>query len=48
MSYLIDPDTRLSLMFGSNNGKFQIPNNPGQDPAQSPYPEILGLMGLSG
>jgi outer membrane receptor protein involved in Fe transport len=48
MSDLLTSDTKLSFMFGSYNGKFQIPNNPGQDPAQSPYPEILGLMGLSG
>ncbi|MBS0316332.1 MAG: TonB-dependent receptor [Proteobacteria bacterium] len=30
LSYLIDPTTRLSAMFGSYDGKFQIPNNPGQ------------------
>ncbi len=48
LSYLLNPDTKLSFMFGSYDGKFQIPNNPGQDPAQSPYPNILGLMGLSG
>ncbi len=48
LSYLLNPDTKLSFMFGSYDGKFQIPNNPGQDPAQSPYPEILGLKGLSG
>jgi outer membrane receptor protein involved in Fe transport len=48
LSYLLNPETKLSFMFGSYDGKFQIPNNPGQDPAQSPYPNILGLMGLSG
>ncbi len=48
LSYLLNPDTKLSFMFGSYDGKFQIPNNPGQDPSQSPYPNILGLMGLSG
>lgn len=30
MSYLLNPDTKLSFMLGSYDGKFQIPNNPGQ------------------
>ncbi|MEO9078348.1 MAG: TonB-dependent receptor, partial [Rhodanobacter sp.] len=30
ISYLIDNDTRLSLLFGAANSRFQIPNNPGQ------------------
>ena len=30
LSYLLNPDTKLSFMFGSYDGKFQIPNNPGQ------------------
>jgi outer membrane receptor protein involved in Fe transport len=33
VSYLIDNDTRLSLLFGVANNRFQIPNNPGQIPA---------------
>jgi outer membrane receptor protein involved in Fe transport len=32
VSYLIDNDTRLSLLFGITNNRFQIPNNPGQSP----------------
>ncbi|WP_426687393.1 TonB-dependent receptor [Rhodanobacter ginsengiterrae] len=32
ISYLIDNDTRLSLLFGVANNRFQIPNNPGQAP----------------
>lgn len=32
ISYLIDNDTRLSFMFGASNSRFQIPNNPGQQP----------------
>lgn len=32
ISYLIDNDTRLSFMFGATNNRFEIPNNPGQDP----------------
>ncbi len=33
VSYLVNDDTRLSLMFGADNNRFQIPNNPGQDPS---------------
>jgi outer membrane receptor protein involved in Fe transport len=32
ISYLIDNDTRLSFLFGVANNRFQIPNNPGQQP----------------
>jgi outer membrane receptor protein involved in Fe transport len=32
ISYLINDDTRLSFMFGVANNRFQIPNNPGQQP----------------
>lgn len=32
LSYLINNDTRLSFMFGATNNRFEIPNNPGQDP----------------
>ena len=32
ISYLIDPQTRLSLLFGVSNNRFQIPGNPGQTP----------------
>ncbi len=47
LSYLVNPDTKLSFMFGSYDGKFQIPNNPGQ----SPDPNNLGILpqlGISG
>ncbi|WP_413624483.1 TonB-dependent receptor [Luteibacter sp. Lutesp34] len=33
VSYLINPDTRLSFLFGVTNNRFEIPNNPGQEPA---------------
>jgi outer membrane receptor protein involved in Fe transport len=33
ISYLIDDDTRLSVLFGVANNRYQIPNNPGQVPA---------------
>ena len=32
VSYLINNDTRLSVMFGVTNNRFQIPNNPGKTP----------------
>ncbi|TAL87269.1 MAG: TonB-dependent receptor [Rhodanobacter sp.] len=32
ISYLLNQDTRLSLMFGVSNNRFQIPNNPNQTP----------------
>lgn len=32
VSGIIDPDTRISLIFGGFNGQFQIPNNPAQTP----------------
>lgn len=42
ISYLINDDTRLSFMFGISNNRFQIPNNPDQNP-QFAY---LGQDGL--
>ena len=33
VSYLLNEDARVSFMFGTTNNRFQIPNNPGQDPA---------------
>jgi TonB dependent receptor len=33
MSDIIDPNTRLSLLGGAFDGRFQIPNNPGQTPS---------------
>lgn len=35
LSYFTDADTRLGLIFGTYNGRFQIPNNPGQTPVAS-------------
>ncbi|HEX7814194.1 TonB-dependent receptor [Dyella sp.] len=32
ISYLINDNTRLSFMFGVSNSRFEIPNNPGQEP----------------
>ena len=33
VSYLLNDDNRLSFMFGTTNNRFQIPNNPDQQPA---------------
>jgi outer membrane receptor protein involved in Fe transport len=47
VSYLLNPTTKLSLMFGSYDGRFQIPNNPGQTPDPNGL-GMLGQMGLTG
>ncbi len=44
VSKLLNPDTKLSFMFGSYEGKFQIPNNPGQPT----YATINGITPLPG
>ncbi|WP_334158216.1 TonB-dependent receptor [Oryzomicrobium sp.] len=44
LSYLIDPTTRLTAMFGTYDGKFQIPNNPGQ----TATPAYLTGAGVAG
>lgn len=33
VSYLLTDDTRLSFIFGTTNNRFQIPNNPDQQPS---------------
>jgi outer membrane receptor protein involved in Fe transport len=43
-SYLLNPTTRLSVMFGSYDGFFQIPNHP----RQAPNPEYLAGLGITG
>src|SRR5471032_1864476 len=35
LSYFLDDNTRLGAMFGTYNGRFQIPNNPDQAPGFS-------------
>ena len=42
LSYLVNPTTRVSAMFGTYDGKFQIPNNPGQ----TPDPNFLAGAGV--
>jgi outer membrane receptor protein involved in Fe transport len=38
MSAFVDPTTRVSLIAGTSNNAFQIPNNPGQSPITSAFP----------
>ncbi|HEY3700291.1 MAG TPA: TonB-dependent receptor [Spongiibacteraceae bacterium] len=33
LSYIVDPDSRLSFIFGLSNSHFEIPNVPGQTPS---------------
>jgi outer membrane receptor protein involved in Fe transport len=33
LSYLVNDSTRLGFIFGAANNRFQLPNNPGQQPA---------------
>ena len=47
LSYLLNPTTKLNFMFGSYDGRFQIPNNPGQTPDPNGL-GLLGQMGLTG
>lgn len=47
VSYLLNPATKVSLLAGSYDGKFQIPNNPGQTPDPNNL-GILAQMGLTG
>ena len=42
--YLLSPTTKLSVMFGSYDGFFQIPNHP----RQTPNPEYLAGLGIAG
>ncbi len=43
-SYLLDPTSRVFTMFGSYDGWFQIPNNPGATPNE----QFLHQLGISG
>ena len=43
-SYLLSPTTKLSVMFGSYDGFFQIPNHP----RQAPNPQFLAGLGITG
>jgi outer membrane receptor protein involved in Fe transport len=42
MSGIIDPDTRVSVLGGAFDGRFQIPNNPGQIPSLG-----LNVLGIA-
>ncbi len=43
LSYYVDDNTKAGLLFGTYNGKFQIPNNPGQLAAYSLTSPTTGL-----
>jgi len=43
LSYLVGPTSKISAIFGSSVGKFQIPNNPGQ----APDPDFLAQAGVA-
>ena len=45
LSYLLNSTTKLSFMFGSYDGRFQIPNNPGQ-PTYATLNGIASVPGL--
>ncbi|MGC2456758.1 MAG: TonB-dependent receptor [Gallionellaceae bacterium] len=47
LSYLLNSTTKLSFMFGSYDGTFQIPNSPGQIPDPNNL-GILAQLGLPG
>lgn len=47
LSYLLSPVSKLSFMFGSYDGKFQIPNTPGLTPDAGGL-GILPQLGLNG
>ncbi len=44
LSYIIDPETRVSLILGGFDGQFQIPNNPGQPTLGFP---VLGISSFN-
>jgi outer membrane receptor protein involved in Fe transport len=47
-SYLINTTTKLSVMFGSYDGFFQVPNHPRQNPAEGPFgTEPLAELGIT-
>ncbi len=47
VSDLVNPTTRVSLIFGSYDGWFEIPNNPGQPITNSSYLTETGITGFN-
>ena len=47
MSAFIDPTTRLSLIAGTANSTFQIPNVPGQPVGQTGNPPVTNAFGIT-
>ena len=46
-SYLLDPTSRVAVMFGTYDGWFQIPNNPGVPPLNPLFPAAAGVAGFN-
>ena len=44
LSYFLDENTRLGMLFGTYHGRFQIPNNPNQ----TPNFDLTGYNGIGG
>jgi outer membrane receptor protein involved in Fe transport len=47
MSYLFNPSSRLIVMFSEYDGKFQIPDNPGQSPLPLPFTRPPGYTSFN-
>jgi outer membrane receptor protein involved in Fe transport len=47
MSAFIDPTTRVSLIAGTSNNNFQIPNNPGQPIGTLGNPPVTSAFGIN-
>jgi outer membrane receptor protein involved in Fe transport len=47
MSTFVDPWTRLSLLAGTANSTFQIPNTPGQPVGQNGNPPVTNVSGIT-
>jgi outer membrane receptor protein involved in Fe transport len=47
MSAFVNPTTRVSLIAGTSNNSFQIPNNPGQPVGQNGNPPVTNAFGIT-
>jgi outer membrane receptor protein involved in Fe transport len=47
MSAVVDPTTRVSLIAGTSNNNFQIPNNPGQPAGQGLVTNVNGVTNFN-
>ena len=46
VDYLLNPTNRLTVIFGTSVGQFQIPNNPGQSPSYDPTLPITAMASI--